>query len=156
MQVGRADTGEALFLRPVDVRSLDLDAIVDIEKGKILLYPEASGPHLAEGQHASSSVGVSDTADSNGGLSLRSRGRRASGAASAPATGEGPAVPVSAAPPVKPARGEGLNVLAMLTFRRMVVKQKDDAAEVARCSACSALPVLQRGACGQDRADLLV
>jgi hypothetical protein len=135
-QVGRIDTGEALFLRPVDIRDLDLDTIVEIEKGKILLYTEPSTSPPATGQRASHSGGAPDAAGSNGGQSLRSRGRQVSGMAAAPGAAADPAQPALKAALVKPARGEGLNVPAMLTFRRMVVKQKDDAAAVARCSAC--------------------
>lgn len=74
--IGREDIGEVLFLRPVDLRGLDLDSLIDIEKGKIALYPEPSA--------------------------------------------------------AKPPPGQGLNMPALLTFRRMVVKQKGDAKVVAK------------------------
>lgn len=74
--IGREDIGEVLFINPVDLRGLDLDSIIDIEKGKIALYPESSAK--------------------------------------------------------KPPPGEGLNMPALLTFRRMVVKQKEDAKAVAK------------------------
>ena len=88
-RLGTPDIGEALFLRPVDIRGLDLDAVVEIEKGKILLYPEPSASLRAEGQPASRSAGVSYAAG-NSGQSLRLRARRASATAAAPGTAAGP------------------------------------------------------------------
>ena len=82
--VGREDVGEVMFLKPVDVRGLDLDAVLEIEKGKIVLYPERSA-----------------------------------------AAGAAEAVP-------KPPPGQGLNVPAMLSFHRMVVKQRDNVKAVAK------------------------
>ena len=80
--IGREDTGEIMFLKPVDLRGVNLDSLIEIEKGKILMYPE----RVVEG-----------------------------GAATA-----------------KPPPGEGLNNPAMLTFRRMIVKQKGDAKALAK------------------------
>lgn len=36
--IGREDVGEVQFLLPVDVTGLDLDDVIDIEKGKIQVY----------------------------------------------------------------------------------------------------------------------
>lgn len=74
--LGRKDIGEVLFISPVDLRGLDLDSLIDIEKGKIVVYPEPS--------------------------------------------------------PAKPPPGKGLNMPALLTFRRMHVKQRGDATAVAK------------------------
>jgi Nucleoporin autopeptidase len=125
----------------VDVRGLDLDAIVDIEKGKIVLYPEAvplpaSKPMMATaaGKLPSrrrsvvhGSVSVSQPSAAAGG---RARGPRSRSGAGDVQGGKGEdAAPRAVVP--KPARGEGLNVPALLTFRRMVVKSRDDAGAVA-------------------------
>ena len=80
--IGREDTGEVMFLNPVDLCGVNLDSVIEIEKGKIILYPD------------STAVGT-----------------------------------VAA---TKPPPGEGLNTPAMLTFRRMIVKQKGDAKAVAK------------------------
>ncbi|CAL8465609.1 g5145 [Coccomyxa elongata] len=69
--IGRKDVGEVAFIDPVDLREVDLDAIIDMDKGHILVYGLPGG-----------------------------------------------------AP--RPAQGEGLNRPALLTFRRMHVKQKSD------------------------------
>lgn len=37
--VGRQDVGEIAFLLPIDLTNIDLDKIVQIEKGKIVVYP---------------------------------------------------------------------------------------------------------------------
>ena len=50
--VGREDLGEVQFLLPVDLVRLDLDRIIDIEKGKIQVYGlegEAKAPSLGQG-----------------------------------------------------------------------------------------------------------
>lgn len=39
--VGRAGIGEIAFLYPVDLRGLDLDATVSLERGRFALYPGA-------------------------------------------------------------------------------------------------------------------
>jgi len=126
-QVGRADVGEVAFLRRVDVRGLDLDAIVAIEKGKILLYPAAP---VGSEPGSGGAAGTTREAPAKS-----QRRRKASATAAIPASvvaSEPVGVAVAAVPP-KPRRGEGLNVPAMLTFRRMLVKQRDDAGAVARC-----------------------
>jgi Nucleoporin autopeptidase len=41
--VGKEDVGEVQFLQPVNVLGVDLDNIVDIEKGKIQVYSPAMG-----------------------------------------------------------------------------------------------------------------
>ncbi|BDA51457.1 probable inactive phenolphthiocerol synthesis polyketide s at N-terminal half [Coccomyxa sp. Obi] len=69
--VGRKDVGEVAFIDPVDLRGVDLDAILDMDKGRIQVYGVPGG-----------------------------------------------------AP--RPAAGEGLNRPALLTFRRMLVKQKSE------------------------------
>ncbi|KAK9829172.1 hypothetical protein WJX72_004291 [[Myrmecia] bisecta] len=68
--VGKEDTGEVMLINNVNLLGLDLDAIVDIEKGRVQVYGLAGGPGI---------------------------------------------------PPI----GQGLNGPAMLTFRRMHMKQKD-------------------------------
>ena len=53
--VGREDLGEVQFLLPVDLLGLDLDKVVDIEKGKIQVYGlegEAKAPPLGQGLNA--------------------------------------------------------------------------------------------------------
>ena len=117
--------GEVAFLRRVDVRGLDLDAIVAIEKGKILLYPEASvGTERSTGG-ASGSTGEA--------AAKPQRRRKPSVTAVTPASAAASASPdAMRAPILKPPPGAGLNVPAMLTFRRMLVKQRDDAGAVAR------------------------
>ncbi len=50
--VGREDLGEVQFLLPVDLVGLDLDKIVDIEKGKIQVYGlegNATAPDIGQG-----------------------------------------------------------------------------------------------------------
>ena len=124
----------------MDVRGLDLDAIVDIEKGKIVLYPEAA-PLPASVTKTAAAVGkppgrrrsivwgvmsVTQPAMAAGG---KARGRRSrSGAGEASSGKAKDSVPRAVV--LKPARGEGLNVPALLTFRRMVVKSRDDAGAV--------------------------
>ena len=129
LQVGRIDVGEVAFLRRVDVRGLDLDAIVAIEKGKILLYPEPSGalPDPRQPDGGGGSTGVAD-----GGRGASTQRRRRRGSATAVTPGSAVELPGSAAAVPKPPPGEGLNVPAMLTFRRMLVKQRDDAKAVTR------------------------
>lgn len=128
-------------MQPVDVRGLDLDAIVDIEKGKIVLYPEAA-PLPASTQKTAAAAGkppgrrcsivrgvpsITQPAVAAGG---RARGRRSrSGAGEAQGGKAKDGAPRAVIP--KPAHGEGLNVPALLTFRRMVVKSRDDAGAVA-------------------------
>ena len=133
-QVGRADVGEVAFLRRVDVRGLDLDAIVAIEKGKILLYPAT-----LVGSDPGSGGAPGSTRDAPAAQSQRRR--KASTTAMTPASAAVLELPGTvAAALLKPPPGEGLNVPAMLTFRRMLVKQRDDAGAVARCGTVT--PVL--------------
>ena len=50
--VGREDLGEVQFLLPVDLVGLDLDKIIDIDKGKIQVYGlegEAVAPIMGQG-----------------------------------------------------------------------------------------------------------
>jgi hypothetical protein len=68
--IGRKDAGEVAFIDAVDLRNVDLDSIVDIDKGRIQVYGLPGGSP-------------------------------------------------------RPAPGSGLNRPALLTFRRMHVKQKD-------------------------------
>ncbi len=42
--IGRENTGEVQFLHPVNVLKLDLDSVIDIEKGRIQVYGLPSGP----------------------------------------------------------------------------------------------------------------
>ena len=42
--IGRQDLGELQFLLPVDVRGLDLDSLVAIDKGRVQLYGLPGGP----------------------------------------------------------------------------------------------------------------
>ena len=44
--IGREDVGEVQFLLPVDLVGLDLDNLVEIEKGRIQVYgtPGSAGP----------------------------------------------------------------------------------------------------------------
>ena len=70
--MGRKDVGELTFINPVQLANINLDNVVDIEKGRIQMYGLPNGP-------------------------------------------------------AKPLPGSGLNGPAMLTFRRMHVKQKDEA-----------------------------
>ena len=123
VQVGRADVGEVAFLRRVDVRGLDLDAIVTIEKGKILLYPEPASGDASPGAAADDSETPAQ--------SRRRQKASVSSTTPAGATASEPPGATAVAPP-KPPPGEGLNVPAMLTFRRMLVKQRDDSGAVAR------------------------
>jgi Nucleoporin autopeptidase len=129
-------------MQPVDVRGLDLDAIVDIEKGKIVLYPDAaslpaSTPQKAAaagkapGRRRSIVRGVAAAAQPSVAAGGRARGRRSrSGAGGDTPSGKAKdAAPRPAVP--KPPRGGGLNVPALLTFRRMVVKSRGDAGAVA-------------------------
>ena len=37
--IGRKDVGEVAFLDPVDLRGVDLDAVVDMDKGRIQVCP---------------------------------------------------------------------------------------------------------------------
>ncbi|KAL4457257.1 hypothetical protein ABPG75_012122 [Micractinium tetrahymenae] len=41
--IGRKDLGEVAFLYPVDLRGLDLDQLISIERGSIDLYPAPAG-----------------------------------------------------------------------------------------------------------------
>ena len=125
----------------MDVRGLDLDALVDIEKGKIVLYPDAallpaSVPRTAAAAGKPSNCrrsivrGVVSVTQRAMAAGSRARGRRSrSGAGDAKGSKATDAAPRTVVP--KPAHGEGLNVPALLTFRRMVVKSRDDAGAVA-------------------------
>ena len=127
-------------MQPVDMRGLDLDAIVDIEKGKIVLYPEAallpaSMPKTAAaagkppGRRRSVVRGLVLASQPAVAARGRARGRGPrSGAGDAQGGKVKDAAPRAAVP--KPVRGEGLNVPALLTFRRMLVKSRDDAGSV--------------------------
>lgn len=42
--VGKEELGEVQFLLPIDVRGLDLDGIIEVEKGKIQVYGLPGGP----------------------------------------------------------------------------------------------------------------
>jgi Nucleoporin autopeptidase len=122
-------------MQPVDVRGLDLDAILDIEKGKIVLYPEAaplpasmSRTVLAAGKpparRRSIVRGSMSTSQPSVAAGARTRSRKSR-------SGAGDGKPKDAAPRAvvpKPACGSGLNVPALLTFRRMVVKKRNDTA----------------------------
>lgn len=44
LTVGRTDVGEVQFLLPVDVTGVDLDSLVEIEKGKCQVYGLQGGP----------------------------------------------------------------------------------------------------------------
>ena len=123
-------------MQPVDVRGLDLAAIVYIEKGKIVLYPEAAPlpastpkPAAAAGQRPggrrSIVRGVASVAQPSTAAGGRARGRRSrSGAGDVQGGKVEDATPWAVVP--KPARGEGLNVPALLTFQRMLVKHRDN------------------------------
>ena len=128
-------------MQPVDVRGLNLNAIVDIEKGKIVLYPDAalppaSMPRMAAaggkppGRRRSIVHGVASVTQPTVVAGGRARGRRSRSGAGETQSGK-----VKDAAPraivAKPARGEGLTVLALLTFCRMLVKSRDDAEAVA-------------------------
>jgi hypothetical protein len=125
-------------MQPVDVRGLDLDSVVDIEKGKILLYPEAtplpaSMPRAAAaagrppGRRRSVVRGSASISQPPSAAGPRARGRKSRSGA-----GDGKAkdAALRAAVP-EPAHGTGLNVPALLTFRRMVVKDRADAGALA-------------------------
>ena len=131
LQVGRADIGEVSFLRRVDVRGLDLDAIVAIEKGKILLYPDPASILTEKGQ-PDSSGSSKGLAEISRGHSARSGRRKGSTIAAEPGKTDDFAMRGSVATVPKPPLGEGLNAPAMLTFRRVLVKQRDDASAVSR------------------------
>jgi len=138
-QVGRADVGEVAFLRRVDVRGLDLDAIVAIEKGKILLYPEnLSAPVSRDPGAGAAAAGTTREAPAKS--QRRRKGSMTAATLVSALVSELPGAAVAAPP--KPPPGEGLNVPAMLTFRRMLVKQRDDAGAVGRCSFVTPLPGL--------------
>ncbi len=50
--VGREEVGEVQFLLPVDLVGMDLDNVVEIEKGKIQVYGlegQAAAPALGKG-----------------------------------------------------------------------------------------------------------
>ena len=50
--IGREDLGEVQFLVPVDLVGLDLDKLIDIEKGRIQVYGiegQAQAPALGQG-----------------------------------------------------------------------------------------------------------
>ena len=50
--VGREEVGEVQFLLPVDLVGMDLDNVVEIEKGKIQVYGlegQAGSPPLGKG-----------------------------------------------------------------------------------------------------------
>lgn len=133
-----------LCAQPVDVRKLDLDALVDIEKGKILLYPEATAaPATAAEQLAARKPGAA-AAEKAARTAAKSRKSLATDGAQKPqkpAAAAAPPPPQTAQLPQpqpaaqRPARGAGLNVPALLTFRRMLVKNRDDAAAVAKFRA---------------------
>lgn len=146
---------------------MDLDAIVSIEKGKILLYPSNPGqPQASEAPAATSAApGQAATGQASGGTSAArpaafagvdslaakksgktpkasaAPGQAASGQATPGQADEGPAAASSeaATTPVTasatPPRGTGLNVPALLTFRRMIVKDRDDASAVKKFRA---------------------
>lgn len=134
-----------LSVQPVDIRNLDLDAAVDIEKGKIVLYPEAaplpaSAPAAADKNKSTArrlvrgSVAVSPPAAAAAGARRSRKSRSGAGEAGSLAPKGGISKAATAAPfaPIpKPACGAGLNVPALLTFRRMLVKSRDDAKAVA-------------------------
>lgn len=82
--VGRTGVGELAFLYPVDLRGLDLDKAVLLERGRFALYPV---------QPSSVGTNVKCTAASS---------RR------------------------RPPPGEGLNVPAIVTLRRMRVRDPND------------------------------
>lgn len=124
-------------MQPVDVRNLDLDAAVDIEKGKIVLYPEAAPPSAATtaamkpaARRRSIVRGTAPISQPAAAAGSRRSRRSRSGAGDA-ASLAAKAGGVSKATIPKPPRGDGLNVPALLTFRRMLVKSRDDATAVA-------------------------
>ncbi len=49
--VGRKDVGEVAFIDAVDLRGVDLDAVVDMDKGRIQVYGLPGGsPRPAAGE----------------------------------------------------------------------------------------------------------
>lgn len=44
--IGRKGFGEIQWIEPVDVRGLDLDLVVDIQKGEIAVYPDREADQL--------------------------------------------------------------------------------------------------------------
>ena len=42
--IGREHLGEVQFLRPVNVLDVNLDSVIDIEKGRIQMYGLPNGP----------------------------------------------------------------------------------------------------------------
>lgn len=159
-------------MQPVDLRHVDLDAIVSIEKGKILLYPtEPSQPPAAEASGDASTASPAPAAEAYRAASAaspaRSGGSDSSLAATKPrkmpktAATSGQAMTAQATPGQAskglaaasldaattkvsvdaalphgaPPRGTGLNVPALLTFRRMVVKDRGNAAAVTKFRA---------------------
>lgn len=131
-------------VQPVNVRHLDLDAVIDIQKGKIMLYPKEPPPsdNVPEAVKTKKPAGRrrsvvrSTTTDARQPVTGARRTRRSKSgagdtAASAAAATAQKTPGTGKAVVAKPERGTGLNVPALLTFRRMLVKNREDAAAVA-------------------------
>ncbi len=122
----------------VDVRRLDLDALVDIEKGKILLYPEATAAPAAAAEQPTARNPDAAAAEKAARTAAKSRKSLATDGAQKPqktAAAAAPPPPQPQPAAQRPEQGAGLNVPALLTFRRMLVKNRDDAAAVAKFRA---------------------
>lgn len=120
---------------------MDLDAIVSTEKGKILMYPPATPPQPAttpEKRSRKKSAASAETSVASPGPAATTASPEA---AATPQPGQSrQATVVSAAEDQSavgemPPRGSGLNGPALLTFRRMLVKDRSDSAAVEKFRA---------------------
>lgn len=109
-------------LPAVDLLNADLDEIVSIERGRIGLYPnrQQSAPAPAvNGRHAR-------LAPAPGTPAAAASQRRARLLAALGRNGGAPLAIAAPPKPVRPPPGEGLNQPALLTFRRMTLRQPAD------------------------------
>ncbi len=109
-------------LPAVDLLDADLDEIVSIERGRIGLYPnrQQSAPAPAvNGRHAR-------LAPAPGTPAAAASQRRARLLAALGRNGGAPLAIAAPPKPVRPPPGEGLNQPALLTFRRMTLRQPAD------------------------------
>lgn len=106
--VGRQGVGEIAFLYPVDLLGVDLDAAVALERGRFALYPQTHG-WVQETRDRTQEAGAAEQRNAARHLALP-RG------ASAP----GPP------PPRKPPPGCGLNQPAIVTLRRMTMRDSSN------------------------------
>ncbi|PRW57893.1 type I polyketide synthase [Chlorella sorokiniana] len=137
--IGRSGVGEIAYLYPVNLLDADLDEIVSIERGRIALYPNRTPPTPAPLPARPALPGPARAASKSRQLALlapagpppetpaaaagRRRARLLATLHGGSSAMHAPALPLQL---VRPPVGEGLNQPALLTFRRMALRQPAD------------------------------